>query len=466
MRKKMKIMAGAVIVIAAGYLGLVAYASQYDQSTDNPNLAPAGKATGLNASAIKILNQSGCYYCHSNSAKLPAYAKLPVSKQLMDYDVRTGNRSFDITPTLTSLANGTPVPEVDLAKIENVINSGSMPPTRYTAVHWSGSLNNQDKSILQDWIKAQRHQYYASTNISQEHKGGALQPLPDSLPVQLDKVTLGNKLFHDRRLSSDSSVSCASCHDLGANGVDRRITSLGVDGQHGPVNAPTVFNAVFNHAQFWDGRAANLQEQAGGPPLNPIEMASTSWEQIIDKLKQDPILTAEFLKVYPDGYSGHNITDAIAEFEKTLITPNSAFDRYLKGEANALTEQQKRGLALFNSNKCATCHTGRNLGGQSYEIMGLKKDYFSERDGPLGEADHGRYNVTKNERDKYRFKTPTLRNVAQTAPYMHDGRTAELRDAVKLMLKYQVGTTLPENDVDDMVAFLESLNGVYQPQQK
>ncbi|MGS6556195.1 cytochrome-c peroxidase, partial [Escherichia coli] len=197
----------------------------------------------------------------------------------------------------------------------------------------------------------------------------------------------------------------------------------------GPINAPTVFNSVFNVEQFWDGRAATLQDQAGGPPLNPIEMASKSWDEIIAKLEKDPQLKTQFLEVYPQGFSGENITDAIAEFEKTLITPDSPFDKWLRGDENALTAQQKKD---FNF-------------------------------GEITAADIGRMNVTKEERDKLRQKVPGLRNVALTAPYFHRGDVPTLDGAVKLMLRYQVGKELPQEDVDDIVAFLHSLNGVYTP---
>jgi cytochrome c peroxidase len=226
----------------------------------------------------------------------------------------------------------------------------------------------------------------------------------------------------------------------------------------GPINAPTVFNAALNHRQFWDGRAGTLQEQAGGPPLNPIEMASTSWAQIIGKLQQDASLTEAFHKVYPDGYSGASITDAIAEFEKTLITP-SRFDAYLRGTKTSLNAMELRGYELFKGNRCATCHVGQNLGGRSFEMMGLKGNYFRDRGTALSAADKGRLSVTGAGPDRYRFKTPTLRNVELTAPYFHDGSTGDLREAVCMMLKYQTGTELRDADVDALVAFLKALTG-------
>lgn len=448
-----KIILGCAILAIAGYLGIVGYIYHYDQQRQ-----PATADSDINA----ILTKHGCDYCHTQSAELPFYASLPVAKQLMQYDIKTGSRHFDLNPTLNALRQDGAVPEVDLAKMEAVLQSGEMPPLRYKAVHWSGELGDADRQTLLNWIRAQRERFYTRPGTPEALRGQALQPLPESLPTDAQKVALGFRLFHDPRLSSDNSISCAHCHQLGAGGVDGRVTSLGVNDQHGPINAPTVFNAALNFSQFWDGRAADLQQQAGGPPLNPIEMASTSWEQIIGKLDQDARLKADFQRVYADGFSGDNITDAIAEFEKTLLTPDSPFDRYLKGDDSALTAQQKRGYQLFRDNKCGTCHTGENLGGQSYEVMGLKADYFADR-GNLTEADNGRYNVTKNEADRHRFKTPTLRNVALTAPYFHDGSVTSLHQAVKDMLKYQVGVTLPDSDVDDLVALLDGMTGKYQP---
>jgi len=189
-------------------------------------------------------------------------------------------------------------------------------------------------------------------------------------------------------------------------------------------------------------------------------MASKSWDEIVGKLDKDPVLKANFVAVYPEGFTGDSITDAIAEFEKTLITPNSAFDKWLRGEESAMTAQQKHGYQLFKDNKCATCHGGIILGGRSFEPLGLKKDFDF---GQMTAADIGRMNVTKETRDKLRQKVPGLRNVALTAPYFHRGDVATLDEAVKKMLRYQVGTDLPQKDVDDIVAFLQSLNGVYTP---
>ncbi|MEA7543004.1 cytochrome-c peroxidase, partial [Salmonella enterica subsp. enterica serovar Montevideo] len=338
----------------------------------------------------------------------------------------------------------------------------TMPPTRYVALHWAGGVSDKERTDILNWIADQRERNYASADTDAAHRNEPVQPIPRNIPVDAKKVDLGFRLYHDERLSGDSTISCAHCHALNAGGVDGRKTSIGVGGAVGPINAPTVFNSVFNIEQFWDGRAATLQEQAGGPPLNPIEMASKSWDEIISKLDKDPVLKKDFQAVYPQGFTGENITDAIAEFEKTLITPDSAFDKWLRGDENALTAQQKHGYQLFKENKCATCHGGIILGGRSFEPLGLKRDFNF---GEITAADIGRMNVTKEVRDKLRQKVPGLRNVALTAPYFHRGDVPTLDGAVKLMLRYQVGTDLPQNDIDDIVAFLESLTGVYTPYQ-
>ncbi|HEY1844085.1 MAG TPA: cytochrome-c peroxidase [Buttiauxella sp.] len=459
MRTTTKLLAAAACLSIVSYFGLVGYVHYHD--TNRPTLPPtAQNLSQLNASVLGILNEKGCDYCHTPSAKLPFYATFPVAKQLMDYDIQLGYKSFNLTQIRDSLLNNAAAPQSDLNKIEWVMEHQTMPPTRYVALHWAGSMDQQERSTLLGWIKKQRLEHYATPDMAENRRNEPVQPIPQSLPVNDEKVALGMRLYHDPRLSGDNSISCAHCHQLGAGGVDGRKTSRGVGGAIGPINAPTVFNSVFNIEQFWDGRAADLQAQAGGPPLNPIEMASKSWDEITGKLKNDPILTRDFTAVYPQGFSGESITDAIAEFEKTLITPNAPFDKFLRGDESALTAQQKQGYKLFKENKCATCHSGKILGGRSFEPLGLKKDFGF---GDITPADIGRMNVTQDTRDRLRQKVPTLRNVALTAPYFHRGDISTLDEAVKQMLKYQVGTSLPQQDVDDIVAFLHSLNGVYTP---
>ena len=278
----------------------------------------------------------------------------------------------------------------------------------------------------------------------------------------MHKVVLGDMLYHDTRLSADNSISCASCHGLNTGGVDNKRYSEGVGGQFGGVNAPTVYNAAYNFVQFWDGRANTLAEQAAGPPLNPVEMACHSFDEIIAKLQQDVNFTKAFTEVYPEGYSEKSITNAIEEFEKTLLTPNSRFDRYLKGEKSAINDTELTGYELFKKYDCATCHVGETLGGQSYELMGVKRDYFADRGSEMTEEDNGRFKQTKTDRDKHRFKVPGLRNIALTAPYFHDGSIKTMKDAVDYMAKYQVDAILSNEELGEIVAFLETLTGEYK----
>lgn len=459
MSKIIKLGAAAFAVAAVCYAGLVGYVWHHDAQRASA-APPEESASEVNNRVLSILREKGCDYCHTVSSDLPFYSSFPVAKQLMDYDMSLGYKSFSLSAVKESLLKDGPAPQDDLAKLEWVMTHETMPPTRYIALHWAGKISLQERADMLEWIKGQRLKYYTTPDMAEKRRNEPVQPIPHSLPVNARKVALGLRLYHDPRLSGDNSISCAHCHQLGAGGVDGKKTSSGVRNQTGPINAPTVFNAVFNIEQFWDGRAATLQAQAGGPPLNPIEMASDSWEQIIGKLSQDPVLTKDFTAVYPQGFSGEAITDAIAEFEKTLITPDAPFDKYLRGDDSALTAQQKRGWQLFKENKCATCHSGMILGGKSFEPLGLKKDFAF---GALTDTDIGRMNVTKAERDRLRQKVPTLRNVALTAPYFHRGDVQTLDEAVKLMLRYQVGASLPQQDVDDIVAFLHTLNGVYTP---
>ena len=406
-----------------------------------------------------IFDDGGCLDCHSATPNLPFYASLPVAGDIVKKDVSEALKHTDLTEAYRALSDGRPVGEVTLSKIEKSVADGSMPMAKYYLVHWGSSLTDAKKEILLDWVKKHWAEHYPNNLSATVFANEPIQPIADSIPVDIRKVALGEMLYNDPRLSSDNTVSCASCHNLQTGGVDNKAYSEGVGKQLGGVNAPTVFNAVYNFVQFWDGRAADLAEQAGGPPLNPVEMASASWDEIIGKLKADKIFTNAFTAVYPEGYSGETITDAIAEYEKTLLTPDSRFDLYLKGDSTALSAEELHGYELFKENRCATCHVGPTLGGQSYELMGLYGDYFADRGTEMTEEDNGRHKQTKTDYDLHRFKVPGLRNVALTAPYYHDGTRQTLDEAVSDMAKYQVGKTLPESDVNDLTAFLETLTG-------
>lgn len=443
----------AIVVVAAGAVGTVAYKLA--------NRLPSPDQTA-EMQVQQILDDGGCLRCHSENPDLPFYASWPVAGNIVRSDVEKGYRQADLGAAFAALAEGRPVDEVSLAKMEKAISDGSMPVAKYYLVHWGSSITDAKKAKLLQWIHDHRVANYSNPATAPRFAGEPVQPLPDSLPTDARKAALGEMLYNDPRLSSDNTVSCASCHGLHTGGVDNRRYSEGVNGSLGGVNAPTVFNAALNFEQFWDGRAHTLADQAGGPPLNPVEMASTSWEQIIGKLKADPKFTAMFLKVYPGGYSGEAITEAIGEYEKTLITPDSRFDLYLKGDSTAITAQEQHGYELFKENRCATCHVGPLLGGQSFEYMGLAQDYFAARGEEMTEEDNGRFKQTQKAYDRHRFKVPGLRNVALTFPYYHDGTRETLSEAVDDMARFQVGRQLSAQDRDDIVAFLGTLTGKFR----
>jgi cytochrome c peroxidase len=284
-----------------------------------------------------------------------------------------------------------------------------------------------------------------------------IRPLPEGLTIDPHKVALGDRLFHETRLSKDNTISCASCHDLTQGGDDGQVVSKGVGGALGTLNSPTVLNSGFNFRQFWDGRAATLEDQVDGPLLHPAEMAS-SWPAVLDFLKADAAYTKSFRDTYPDGITQASVKDAIATFERSLVTPNSRFDRWLRGDSKALTADEQQGFHLFVDTGCVTCHQGVNVGGNLFEVLGRSADYFKDR-GSEKPADLGRFNVTGVDADKHKFKVPTLRNVELTAPYLHDGSAATLKDAVEVMAKYQIGRELQPHEVDLLVAFLKTLTG-------
>ena len=289
----------------------------------------------------------------------------------------------------------------------------------------------------------------------------AIPAAPPSLPGNAStpaKIELGKLLFFDPRLSASHAISCNSCHNIGLGGVDLESTSLGHRWQHGGRNAPTVLNAVYDKAQFWDGRARDLEEQAGGPIVNPVEMASPT-AHVAEQLKGIPGYRSYFENAFPgeaDPITLANVQKAIAVFEATLITPNAPFDRFLKGQTNALTPVQKEGLALFMDKGCAGCHHGINVGGAMYAPFGVVEKPDAKL---LPAGDTGRFAVTKSTGDEYAFKVPTLRNIALTAPYFHTGRVWDLKEAVAVMGSSQLGIRLTDVEIDKITAFLGSLTG-------
>jgi cytochrome c peroxidase len=283
-----------------------------------------------------------------------------------------------------------------------------------------------------------------------------ISPLPEHIRFDRDKALLGKRLFFDTRFSRTNKISCASCHDFGKGGADGRARSAGVDGRLGPFNSPSVFNTAFNFRQLWTGKAVTLEEQVDMAIANPTVFDS-SWNAILAKLAADNTLARDFQRSYPDGLTRRNAVDAVVAFERSLVTP-SRFDAYLRGDANAISAEEKQGYAKFKSYGCVACHQGVNVGGNMFQKFGIMRA-VPARAGDGQDADLGRYAVTKQESDKNVFKVPSLRNVSRTAPYFHNASAATLEEAVDVMIKYQLGRPASEKDRDLIVRFLRTLDG-------
>lgn len=296
-------------------------------------------------------------------------------------------------------------------------------------------------------------------------------PAPAGNPTTPAKVELGKKLYFDPRVSADGTVSCNSCHNVMEGGDDDRAFSAGIRGQRGGRSAPTVWNSAFLSVQFWDGRAPSLEEQAKGPVINPVEMGVHDHETCVKRLAEIPAYVSEFEAVFgKGGLTIDNFAKAVAAYERTLITPNSAYDRYAKGDESALTEQQKRGLQAALDAGCITCHSGANFAGPPlpegqgfYQKVPLIPGSEYDKKYDLT-SDTGREQATKNPADRNMWRVPTWRNIALTAPYFHNGSVATLDEAVRVMAKVQLGRDLTDAQVTDIVAFLESLTGEFPEQ--
>ena len=287
-----------------------------------------------------------------------------------------------------------------------------------------------------------------------------IQPINSKVKLARTKVALGDKLFHEPQLSHTNTISCASCHNLNTGGVDRLVRSVGVNGVVSSANTPTVFNSGFNFRQDWNGQFDSLEAHVNGA-IQKTETMASSWDEIIGKLKRSPFYAKAFSQIYEDGITSDNVADAIATFERSLTTPNSRFDKFLRGDVNAITAEEKEGYRRFKTYGCVSCHQGVNVGGNLFQKFGIMGDYLSDR-GKINESDFGRFNVTGKQEDRYVFKVPSLRNITLTAPYFHDGSAQTLEEAIAIMAKYQLGRELSKETLDFIIKFLTTLTGEYQ----
>lgn len=434
MKKVLKIAIYLLLIAAAG---IAVYRFGFRKSIPDASAAEQVRA---------ILEQNDCFVCHSQTPQIPL-AKLPVIGKMMVDDAYYAMRFTNLD---AKVVEG--IDEVTLSMLDHAASYGQMPPHKYRMMHWGTGFTKKEKSVILDYVKELR---------------GSVEPvrvIPASVDYDPARAELGERLFNDTRLSLDGTISCATCHVLengGADHADERV-SEGINGLTGGVNAPTVYNAGFQVRQFWNGRAADLREQAEGPATNPVEMGDQTLDQIVARLREDKSLVKEFERLYPgEGLTPMTLTSAIAEFESTLITPGSRFDNYLSGDASALSEEELKGYALFKENACATCHTGVVLGGQSFEYLPVYGDYFADRTEEIeyNSDDDGLMGFSGKEEDLHKFKVPTLRNIELTAPYFHDGSFQTLEEAVAAMGKYELGENFSDSDIAAMVAFMKTLTG-------
>ncbi|MFT3924083.1 MAG: cytochrome c peroxidase [Myxococcales bacterium] len=284
----------------------------------------------------------------------------------------------------------------------------------------------------------------------------AIEPLPERVDVDPARVALGERLFQDSRLSGDGSVACVDCHSLAHGGADGRVSSEAPGRPRGKVNVPSVFNVAFDFRYAWNGRFATIEQQLDFAMGSPAAMAS-SWERALAQLVRDGDLSAGFRAAYPGGLSVDSLRDALVAYCRSLVTPNARFDRFLRGELSLSAEEQ-RGYDTFRDYGCISCHQGVNVGGNMFQRFGVMRDYFRARGG-VSQADFGRFAETGQEADRFVFRVPSLRNVALTAPYFHDGSVWTLEEAVTTMARVQLGRDLPGDKAAEIVAFLRSLTG-------
>lgn len=408
-----------------------------------------------------IVDQGGCFICHGGPHEFCKHVNWPIFGQAIRRDAEKGIRYADASYALAYVIEDLPYDQTSLVKLQKAVSQQSMPPLSFYIIHWKSYLIRDKQEIFLNWIYDQLSTYYSYPYPSEEYPFEPVSPVPEFVPYDADKAALGELLFHDTRLSVDNTVSCATCHNLQTAGVDNLDFSVGVYNQ--PVTSTTlsVFNTVFHAFYFRNGNAHTLQDQTYQTLLDPVKMGNDSLDRIFEILSEDSTLTERFLVPYPSGYSDTTKADALAEFHKTLITPNSAFDKYLKGDVGAIDKQEQEGYRLFKEFGCATCHNGIAMGGTSFEFLGVANDYFPDIR-QISLEDMGRYSVTSLPSDMHRFKVPGLRNIALTYPYFHDASARTLQDAVADMAYYQRDKNLSKRQIRAIVSFLNTLTGEYR----
>lgn len=300
----------------------------------------------------------------------------------------------------------------------------------------------------------------AHAEVVDRQRPEPIYPIPQSIEVDTKRADIGEVLFFDTRLSKDNNIACASCHQLDAGGDDNVATGLKAADEEQVYNTPSIFNTLYNFRQNWDGSIKTPQEQIDAV-ITKHSGLDNGWSELISALSADKELKNDFSQAYSDGITKTNIIDALAEFKKTLITPNSRFDRYLRNEKNSLNREEIEGYMVFKELGCISCHQGINIGGNLFQKFGVFYDYMAER-GDLSQLDYGRFNTTNRPIDKFVFKVPSLRNVAITAPYLHDGSAETIDEAISIMGKTQIGRDLTVDEILSIKSFLYTLTGEYK----
>jgi cytochrome c peroxidase len=331
-------------------------------------------------------------------------------------------------------------------------HAGSGTPKWFVLAAWLGSAGLVQCSVHEHLSEPEE----GESSIAER----PLEPLPIAVDFNRARAELGEQLFRDPRLSGDGKVACADCHHAEHGLADDAPHSAVANRPATAVNSPTMYNVRFLHKLSWGGKYESLETHLDALIANPKVMAS-SWQRASLQVSAAPSYVVRFAAAFREGVTPQNVREALLEYERSLVTPNAPFDRFLRGDANAIPEEAKQGFGLFKSYGCASCHQGMAVGGNLFERFGVLRDFFADR-GVVTSADWGRFNVTSRESDRFVFRVPSLRNVALTAPYFHDGSAPTLEAAVGTMARYQLGRELDAKDKRLLVAFLRSLTGEYQ----